>query len=197
MWKFSEYKRITPQSPLPDRETVFRWWDEYGMLPNIRAHSLMVAKVAVTLADWLIEAGEQLYRPAVEIGALVHDLAKTICLGTDKLHAKEGERILERLGYPELAYLVATHVYLPEDHPLDETMVVNYADKRVTHDRVVDLDSRFAYIKERYGRGDPERLRRMEWGYQRARAAEAQLFAAMGGRHRPEDLFSLDGGGGA
>ena len=62
---------------------------------------------------------------------------------------------MQEMGYGELAGLVANHVLLPPDQPLDETMVVNYADKRVTHDQLVTLTERFDYITQRYGRGDP------------------------------------------
>jgi chromosome condensin MukBEF ATPase and DNA-binding subunit MukB len=35
---------------------------------------------------------------------------------------------------------------------VSEEEVVNYADKRVMHDRIVSLEERFSDLKERYGR---------------------------------------------
>jgi uncharacterized protein len=151
-----DYVPITKQTPLPDPGQARAWWDDYAMLDNIRDHSEMVCFVALAITDWLALAGVKLHRRAVEVGALVHDISKTPCIGTTKLHAQEGGALITSLGYPELGYMVANHVYLNDDHPLDETMVVNYADKRVTHDQIVDLDSRFAYIADRYGLGDPD-----------------------------------------
>ena len=147
------------------------------MLDNIRDHSRVVTAVAMLLTDWLSEAGLALHREAIRAGALLHDIAKTPCLGQKCRHDLEGGRIMEELGYPELAYLVKLHVVLPEGHPLDETMVVNYADKRVTHDQLCTLGQRYAYITQRYGRGDPTLEARIAQGLERARQVEGQLFS--------------------
>ena len=55
------YMGINEKTPLPspDRE-VRSWWDDYGMLDNIRRHSEVVCKVALVLTDWLAEAGVSL-----------------------------------------------------------------------------------------------------------------------------------------
>jgi len=42
---------------------------------------------------------------------------------------------------------------------LDEAMLVNYADKRVMHERVVTLSRRFVDLLERYGTTDERRHR--------------------------------------
>ncbi len=186
-----DYLPITELTPLPDVDQARAWWDDYHMLDNIREHSEMVCYVALAITDWLADAGVLLHRKAVEIGALVHDIAKTPCLGTTRLHAQEGGEIMNRLGYPELGYLVANHVYLAHDHPLDETMVVNYADKRVTHDQIVDLDARFEYIAERYGNGDPERLARIKTGLENSKRAEKLIFSPISLRHTPHDIMLL------
>lgn len=185
------YRSLEPGVALPSPHEVRQWWERHGMLDNIRAHSEVVCRVALRVADWLAEAGVMLNRQAVEVGALAHDLAKTPCLGTKLLHSVEGQRLLEELGYPELGYLVRRHVFLPPGHPLDETMVVNYADKRVKHDQVVDLNQRFDYILRRYGHGDPERIRRIEEGRRRAFEVQATIFEPMQGRHTPGELDRL------
>ena len=53
---------------------------------------------------------------------------------------------------------MAQHVRL-NSYDLDEAMVVNYADKRVMHDRVVSLTRRFLDLMERYGTDDQRRER--------------------------------------
>ena len=120
----------------------------------------------------------------------MHDIAKTICLGTDKLHAVEGETIMLKLGFPEMAFIVKNHVYLPEGHPLDETMVVNYADKRVTHEAIVCIADRYEYIAERYGQNDPERLKRITRGRQNLEEVEAVIFSHIP-HHAPDDIAAL------
>lgn len=183
---------ITSETKLPTARDIRAWWDQYQMLDNIRAHSEKVTLVALALTDWLVNAGVQLNRNAVEVGALAHDIAKTPCIKSGKLHAVEGEKILQQMGYPELGYLVRLHVYLPEDHPLDECMVVNYADKRVKHDEIVTLGDRWDYILERYSQGNPQRLDRLKWGRQKSFKMEALLFSHMEPGHEPADILRLD-----
>ncbi|MCF8099734.1 MAG: HDIG domain-containing protein [Desulfarculaceae bacterium] len=180
--------RFSADTPLPSVEQIQELWDEYAMLDNIREHSRVVCGVALRLADWLGESGFTLNRRAVQAGALLHDIAKTMCLGQKCRHDLEGGRIMEDLGYRPLAYLVANHVLLPPDQPLDETMLVNYADKRVTHDQLVTLPERFAYITQRYGRGDPAIEQRIALGLERASQAEEQIFAHIDHGRTPADV---------
>jgi hypothetical protein len=59
------------------------------------------------------------------------------------------------MGYEKVGDVVAQHIWLhPEGDPstVSEVEIVNYADKRVMHDRVVSLEERFRDLKERYGR---------------------------------------------
>ena len=180
--------RFNADTPLPSTAQIMELWDEFAMLDNIREHSKVVCGVALRLADWLAESGFMLNRRAVETGALLHDIAKTMCLGQKCRHDLEGGRIMEELGYRPLAYLVANHVLLPPDQPLDETMLVNYADKRVTHDQLVTLPERFAYIAQRYGRGDPALEARIALGLERAQQAEIQIFSHLDHGRSPSQV---------
>ena len=180
---------FTAGTPLPSTAQIRELWDDYAMLDNIREHSKVVCGVALRLADWLGESGFMLNRRAVEAGALLHDIAKTMCLGQKCRHDLEGGRIMQEMGYGELAGLVANHVLLPPDQPLDETMVVNYADKRVTHDQLVTLTERFDYITQRYGRGDPAIEARIALGLERARQAESRIFAHIDHGRTPADVI--------
>lgn len=164
-------------------------WDSYAMLDHIRRHSEVVCAVALLITDWLEEAGYEFNRRAVEMGALLHDIAKTQCLGSSRRHDVEGAEIMLELGYKEMAWLVRNHVSLPEGHPLDEAMIVNYADKRVNHDQVVNLNQRFAYIASRYGLEDPERLERIELGRRRAMEVERLIFSSMFHMHTPDEII--------
>jgi uncharacterized protein len=165
---------------LPTLEECLDLMEGHAMLPNIREHSFRVMEVAVRLGRALTASGQELHLPLIEIGALLHDLGKTACLGTCQNHAEWGAAILAGLGYPELAQVVREHVYLDRSHgdprPLREAEVVNYADKRVMHDRVVTLETRFEDLKVRYGR-TPEALERIDATLARTRALEKKLFA--------------------
>jgi hypothetical protein len=77
------------------------------------------------------------------------------------------------------------------DHrPVREAEVVNYADKRVLHTRVVTLKDRFADLKVRYGR-TPEALARIAAMEFKTRALEEKLFAPL--RLTPQCLLQVNG----
>lgn len=161
--------------------------DRYGMLDNIRAHSLTVARVAEALLAGMAEsrANETNLPDAALVlaGALLHDIAKTICLNTQCDHARKGRDICLELGYPLIAEIVREHVVL-RDFSTDRYAegiffakeIVYYADKRVRHDCVVSLDERMAYIIERYGNNDQQRHQIIEENFQRCKTLEQHLF---------------------
>jgi uncharacterized protein len=165
----------------------------HGMLPHIREHSFRVMEVARHLAEALAAAAVPLNLPLIEAGALLHDLGKTPCLGTQENHAERGAAILTAAGYPEVAQIVREHVVLASTleapRPIREAEVVNYADKRVLHTRVVTLSVRFLDLSERYGR-TPQARERLAALAARTRALEARLFAPL--RLTPGDLLQLN-----
>lgn len=140
---------------IPTREECLRLMGEYGMLSNIVSHSLAVAKVALFLSTELNKRGQKIDLRLVEAASLLHDLTKTECLRTKEDHATTGSQLLKRIGYERVGEIVARHIWLgKEGDPscVCEDEIVNYADKRVMHDRVVSLQERFKDLKERYGK---------------------------------------------
>jgi HD superfamily phosphohydrolase YqeK len=63
-----------------------------------------------------------------------------------------------------------------EQKNLAEAEIINYADKRVLHDRIVSLDERMSYIQERYGTR-PEHKRRIRLLWDKTKVLEKQIFA--------------------
>jgi uncharacterized protein len=195
--------KINPSMPvteiipisLPSYNDCLALMDSHGMLPNIREHSFRVMQVADRLGRALAAAGLALHLPLISTGALLHDLGKTACLGTANNHAHLGADILTSLGYLELAQVVREHVRLDDGvddpRPLREAEVVNYADKRVLHTRVVSLVERFDDLKERYGR-TPEALVRIAAMAVKTQILEEKLFAPL--RLSPLDLLKINGG---
>ena len=178
---------------LPSHNQCLELMAAHGMLPNIREHSFRVMEVAGFLGEALTEAGFDLSMPLVTVGALLHDLGKTQCLGTLTNHAELGAGILEELGYPHLAQVVREHVHLDgnikDPRPLREAELVNYADKRVLHEEVVTLVARFADLKLRYGR-TPEALARIHATQVKSRALEDKIFASLA--LNPSNLLHLN-----
>lgn len=159
--------------------------EEHNMLPNIREHSLVVARVAEAVLANLTKSTEQLVLPEkalVIAGALLHDIAKTDCLQNGGDHAEIGCEICNTLGYREIAEIVREHVRLfsySEDSyrqgifPARE--IVFYADKKVLHNQIVDLPTRLEYILEKYGNSDADRHRIITRNFEKCRQLEKWL----------------------
>jgi hypothetical protein len=83
------------------------------------------------------------------------------------------------MGYERVARIVGQHVRLEgektNDEWLNEVILVHYADKRVRHDEIVDLEERFQYLIETYGRS-PEAVERIEALYQETLGLEKEIF---------------------
>jgi uncharacterized protein len=126
----------------------------YGMLENIVSHSLEVAKIALFISVELNKKGRTIDLGLVEAASLLHDLTKAECLKTKDDHAQTASQQLKRMGYERVGDVVAQHIWLvKEGDPscVSEEEIVNYADKRVMHDRIVPLEERFSDLRARYG----------------------------------------------
>jgi len=190
-------------SNIPSKAQCLALMDQYGMFNNIRAHSLAVARVAEAVLQGLTETnGNEVDLPERELviaGALLHDIAKTICLQQECLHAQKGRDICLEHGFPAIAEIVCEHVLLKEFSVERYTQgifyakeIVYYADKRVRHDTVVSLEERLSYILERYGNNDAERIGRIRDNFQRCRTLEEHLFSHI--NFAPDELAERIGG---
>ncbi len=164
---------------IPSRETCLELMERYGMLPHIREHSRQVTRVALFLAESLKPRFPQLNLALIEAAAMLHDIAKTETIRQPGNHAQMGEDLLRELGYTSVARIVGQHVRLDGTYfsggPVDEVVVVHYADKRVNHERIVGLAERFTYLIRTYGR-TPEAVDRIQALYQDTLKIEAMIF---------------------
>lgn len=142
---------------IPCAEECRTAWTELGMPEHIRAHSELVAQVALHIAGLC----KQRFLPAlklnlVEAAALLHDVAKmyTVCHGGS--HSQIGAAWVQAwTGNALLARAVLHHVYWPfamdiRRYPV--SLIVFYSDKRVKHTEIVPMAERFADIALRYGK---------------------------------------------
>lgn len=177
---------------IPSIETCFLLMEKYGMLENIKAHSVVVAKIARLIAKGLEQAGVDISIEKTTAAALMHDIGKTASLKYGGDHTEIGRQICLRNHFEEIADIVREHVIF-KDYELDgdysEKEIVYYADKRVNHDRIVSLDERLAYILERYGNNQQDLCRRIKKNFKLCAKVETKLFTKL--NFRPESLYSL------
>ena len=173
---------------IPSKNDCFRLMCETQMLENIVAHSVQVCRVGKCLVDHLKPQGIDLDGRLVQAAALLHDITKTRSFETAENHALTGGQLLTDLGFVEVGNLIRQHVRLDDyaGHPnLSEAVIINYADKRVLHDRVVSLDERMKYILDRYGK-DSELQKKIQMLLEQTKALEKNIFSHL--PFAPNDL---------
>jgi len=166
---------------IPTRQDCLELICEYEMFEHIVAHSLQVCRVALYLVDRLTEQGIDLDRELVEAAALLHDITKTRSFQTGEMHTETGGELLRERGYFEVGEIVRQHVrldtYFQADAP-DEAEIVNYADKRVLHDKIVPMAERMDYILEKYGQR-ADLGSRLEWLRKKSEEVERRIFSVL------------------
>ncbi|HXX34569.1 MAG TPA: HD domain-containing protein [Thermodesulfobacteriota bacterium] len=163
---------------IPTKEECLRLMKQHGMLEHIIHHSLEVARVALFLSLELNKKGQRIDIGLVEAASLLHDLTKTECLKTKEDHAKIGCQLLKEMGYERVGELVGQHIRLEKEgnsSAVSEEEIVNYADKRVMHDRIVPLEGRFNDLIERYGK-HPSGRETLEQLKREIRRTEKKIF---------------------
>jgi uncharacterized protein len=177
---------------IPSIDACFKFMDTYEMPSHIRAHSIMVERIASLLATALEKAGVQLSLEKVRAGALMHDIAKPLCLETGEDHSVKGKEICLLNSLDEIAEIVAEHVVLKDYQaggPITEKELVYYADKRVNHDSVVSLEVRLQYLLERYGQEKEHLHQAIMRNFDRCKEVERRIFARLA--FGPGDLAGM------
>jgi len=177
---------------IPDEAGCRALMERYAMLPNIVEHSYRVCQLAAFLGRAVNGCGGNLDPALLVASSLLHDITKTRSLQTRENHAETARDLLRELGCPEVAEIVGRHIRVEPwelDEPLSNALVVNYADKRVRHTRVVSLGERFDDLAERYGvaPASRERLQKLQEG---VFLLEARIFQRL--RIAPEDLEAFN-----
>ena len=177
---------------IPSVEECFGFMETYGMPPHIRDHSVVVESIATLLTSALLKAGMDLSLEKVRAGALMHDIAKSLCIESGEDHSAKGREICIENGLDEIAEIVGEHVRMRNhrlDGPISEKEIVFYSDKRVNHDVVVSLEERLEYLLERYGKGIERYHQLIRQNFELCRLVEAKIFKGLG--FGPGDLPGL------
>ena len=177
---------------IPTPEKCYEMMEEYGMLENIRAHSLIVRKVATVIGRGIRKTGCDISMERIAAGALMHDIGKTPCLNSDADHADVGRKICIRHHFQEIAEIVGQHIHLKgylSAGPICEREIVYYADKRVNHDMVVSIEERLEYLLDRYAKGREELKRLIRSNFDQCRDVERKIFSLL--EFEPAELNSM------
>ena len=173
---------------IPSKTECFRLMSEMKMMEHIVVHSMQVCRVATYLTGYLVAHHNHLNSNLIRSAALLHDITKTRSFNTREDHALTGSQFLADRGYPEVGDLVRQHVVLDEYSTAKipvEADIINYADKRVLHDEIVDLDRRLDYILERYAK-KAEHRERISLLWEKTKHLENRIFSDL--PFSPEDL---------
>ncbi len=177
---------------IPSVQECFHLMDKYAMLENIRAHTVMVGKIAFLIARDLQRSGIDVSVKKATVGALLHDIGKTPALESGENHAEMGMRICLENNLDEIAPIVREHVRL-KNYELEgvycEKEIVYYSDKRVNHDKIVSLHERMDYIIDRYACGKEDLREAIRKNFLLCGSVEEKIFRKLA--FRPEALSRL------
>jgi putative nucleotidyltransferase with HDIG domain len=117
---------------------------------NVIKHSKAVCKVAENVANRLVKKKIRLNKKLVIAAALLHDIERA-----KDNHVVKGERLLKKLGFPEVAKVIKKHsLYKIEEKSRQpktwEEKIVFYADKRCIGKNIVSLEKRFKALENHY-----------------------------------------------
>jgi putative nucleotidyltransferase with HDIG domain len=175
----------------PTLEECLNLMKKHNMLENIIHHSLLVNEVGLWLSEELNKTGENINLAKVQAGALLHDITKTKSITTGEDHARTGSELLEKLGFKSISEIVRQHVIADDavNSPIiSEIEIVNYADKRVLHNKVVTLKERFDDLRTRYGINQ-ERVYLISQSKKRVIEVEKKIFSKLD--VTPDALLSI------
>ena len=143
---------------IPTKEECLKILKSNNVPDNIIAHSKQVCNVALKIIDLLEKKRIKVNKNLAAAGALLYDVKKL----SQNDHVIEGYEFIKSLGFQEVAEVMKKHgLYnLDKDEFVPKTWeekIVFYADKRVKGNKIVSVDERFEYIKQRYKKDNVER----------------------------------------
>jgi hypothetical protein len=92
----------------------------------------------------------------------------------------------------EIADIVKNHLHLEgfdPDGDINEREIVYYADKRVTHEKIVDLKERTEYLLDHYAKKDEIRAKMIKENMAICARVEKKLFALL--PFEPHEMASI------
>jgi uncharacterized protein len=144
---------IMPFHKIPTIEECYRIMQD-RMPQHIIEHSEQVMRVAASITSDLKDS-VNINKSLILAASLLHDITKNESIATHEKHDLTGGAYIRELGYNSVAEIIEEHVELKEyipDSDLKEKEIVFYADKRVTHTKIVTVEERILDLLIRYGK---------------------------------------------
>lgn len=147
---YEELKEYYSLRYIPNDEECRAIWSRCSLPHKIIEHCKTVSSVACSIGKMLRDKGYSIDLNKIKYAALLHDIGRL-----EANHAEAGARILEQLGYRELADIVYVHMDMSPDirssEDITEKEIVYLADKCVSGNKIISLDERLKKTMEEYG----------------------------------------------
>lgn len=181
MWMNSNMMGVTTadyhNAKAPDLAACKKILADYGTPARVVGHCKAVAHCALTVARALVEKGYELNLPLIQAAGLLHDVARV-----EQDHQKAGAALLYRLGYPEVADIIAIHMTYPAFNPAErfnEKDLVCLGDRLCKEDEYVGLEERMAYIMGKF-KNNEEAIRTINANKKKVAATMEELAQVIG-----------------
>ena len=137
---YARIKKIYEEKDIPRKTAIYSILQLQKTPQEVINHSIVVEKVALRLGADAISKGYLVNLNLISAAALLHDVERT-----KKHHDLEGAKLLERLGYTQVARIIQEHMFLSEDamKHIDERAIVYLADKLVDGEAFTNIHKRF------------------------------------------------------
>ncbi|MDR3331341.1 MAG: NTP transferase domain-containing protein [Synergistaceae bacterium] len=142
---YADLRRYAKYEAFPDEEECGELVMMAGTPARAVRHMRVVARCGMLISDALEKSGVKLNRDLLLSACLLHDLAKG-----EKFHEAKGARWLRKMGYKEVAELVASHKDLPRGSVGGEAEILYLSDKITDGETVSTLSERLKEMEERF-----------------------------------------------
>lgn len=161
--------------PYPTRKECLRILQEHQVPKPVLRHVQVMAAVSCRIAECLNSRGYRLHLGMVVAASLLHDIARG-----EKNHARKGSELVARLGYPQVADIIASHMELDpgQQDQVSEITIVYLSDKLVSGCRVVSLDERLKERLNQFGEEAAQQAARKRMG--QALAIQKRIEGSLG-----------------
>ncbi|MEG2143956.1 MAG: NTP transferase domain-containing protein [Oscillospiraceae bacterium] len=160
---------------IPTKGECLKMLEQAGTPKEVISHCMAVSFTAVALGEKLnLQSSNALSLELLSAGGFLHDICRS-----EKNHAKAGGERLFKMGFYDIAYLVAQHMEPLKNICLDEVTLLWLADKCCDGNVILNPVMRFAAKRQRYLK-NPEALEKIEKSEKSAEAAIELFEKAVG-----------------